>query len=180
MSRFVSSGVLAGRGGRQRSRSAPYVGVARNYGGLLGGGSLMKPSACGLRLAVVNDVWDNGVTDVVGVIGQGVIMLHHACVRVRYNGTMLMPSGPCAPRPRLPPITVGSQALQSTLSIIGCEPPSRDANSFIYHTCSVWVSVHLLPRAEGGTTMHSVSLDRSDRVLEYFSLGIASDCRLAP
>jgi len=24
--------------------------------------------------------------------------------------------------------------------------------------------------------MHSVSLDRSDRVLEYFSLGIASDC----
>jgi len=91
-----------------------------------------------------------------------------------------MPSGPYAPRPRLPPITVGSQALQSTLSIIGCEPPSRDANSFIYHTCSVWVSVHLLPRAEGGTTMHSVSLDRSDRVLEYFSLGIASDCRLAP
>ena len=65
-------------------------------------------------------------------------------------------------------------------NVIECEPPSRDANSFIYHTCSVWVSVHLLPRAEGGTTMHSVSLDRSDRVLEYFSLGIASDCRLAP
>ena len=177
----MSSGVLAGRGGRQRSRSAPYVGVARNYGGLLGGGSLMKPSACGLRLAVVNDVWDNGVTDVtVGVIAQGVIMLHHAWLRVPCNGTMLMPSGPYAPRPRLPSITVGSQALQSTLSIIGCEPPSRDANSFIYHTCSVWVSVHLLPREEGGTTMHSVSLDRSDRVLEYFSLGIASDCRLAP
>ena len=96
------------------------VGGGRNYGGLLGGGSLMKPSACGLRLAVVNDVWDNGVTDVVGVIGQGVIMLHHACVRVRYNGTMLMPSGPCAPRPRLPPITVGSQALQSTLSTMLC------------------------------------------------------------
>ena len=163
MSRFVSSGVLAGRGGRQRSRSAPYFGVARNYGGLLGGGSLMKPSACGLRLAVVNDVWDNGVTDVtVGVIAQGVIMLHHASVRVPCDGTMLMPSGPYAPRPRLPSITVGSQALQSTLSIIGCEPPSRDAYSFIYHTCSVWVSVHLLPRAEGGTTMHSVSLDRSD------------------
>ena len=68
----MSSGVPAGRGGRQRSRSAPYVGAARNYGGLLGGGSLMKPSACGLRLAVVNDVWDNGVTDVtVGVIAQG-------------------------------------------------------------------------------------------------------------
>ena len=103
--------------GRQRSRSAPYFGVARNYGGLLGGGSLMKPSACGLRLAVVNDVWDNGVTDVtVGVIAQGVIMLHHACVRVPCDGTMLMPSGPYAPRPRLPSITVGSQALQSTLS----------------------------------------------------------------
>ena len=117
MSRFVSSGVLAGRGGRQRSRSAPYFGVARNYGGLLGGGSLMKPSACGLRLAVVNDVWDNGVTDVtVGVIAQGVIMLHHASVRVPCDGTMLMPSGPYAPRPRLPSITVGSQALQSTLS----------------------------------------------------------------
>ena len=93
-------------------------GGGRNYGGLLGGGSLMKPSACGLRLAVVNDVWDNGVTDVtVGVIAQGVIMLHHASVRVPCDGTMLMPSGPYAPRPRLPSITVGSQALQSTLSI---------------------------------------------------------------
>ena len=74
----------------------------------------MKPSACGLRLAVVNDVWDNGVTDVtIGVIAQGVIMLHHACLRVPCNGTMLMPSGPYAPRPRLPSITVGSQALQN-------------------------------------------------------------------
>ena len=32
------------------------VGGGRNYGGLLGGGSLMKPSACGLRFAFVNDV----------------------------------------------------------------------------------------------------------------------------
>eukprot|EP00964_Phaeocystis_antarctica_P163509 scaffold139790_cov105-Phaeocystis_antarctica.AAC.2 len=32
------------------------------------------------------------------------------------NGTRPMPSGPYAPRPRLPPITVGSQALQSTRS----------------------------------------------------------------